>query len=124
MMNYHNQNNFTFAEKDLRRYKSINKIPKNRIVFLGAANISQIDWCELYTYYKCKDEELMFMGLYFSDLLKYLKLLRKLTLCNYKIKTLFNLDIAITVEEVLSLDRKSTRLNSSHTDISRMPSSA
>ena len=28
------------------------------------------------------------------------------------------------LEEALCLDRKSTRLNSSHTDISRMPSSA
>ena len=30
----------------------------------------------------------------------------------------------LTIEEVRERDRKSTRLNSSHTDISRMPSSA
>ena len=102
-MKYRSQNNFTFSEKDLRRYKSINKVQKNRIVFLGAANISQINWCELYTYYKCKDEELMFMELYFNDLVNYSKLLRKLTLCNYKPKTLFNHDIVITAKEILSL---------------------
>jgi CRISPR/Cas system-associated exonuclease Cas4 (RecB family) len=107
-MKYRNQNDFTFSEKDLRRYKSINKVQKNKIVFLGAANISQINWCELYTYYKCKDEELMFMELYFSDLLSYSKLLRKPTLGDYKIKTLFNLDIAITVEEIMSLINKNS----------------
>ena len=103
MMKYRSQNNFTFSEKDLRRYKSINKVQKNRIVFLGAANISQINWCELYTYYKCKDEELKFMAVYFNDVVKYSELLNEFPLKNYKIKTLFNLDIAITVEEILSL---------------------
>ena len=33
-------------------------------------------------------------------------------------------DITLRAIEVLKTDRKSTRLNSSHTDISRMPSSA
>ena len=103
MMKYHNQNDFTFSENDLRRYKSLNKVQRNRIVFLGASNISQIDWCELYTYYKCKDEELKFMAVYFHDVVKYLELLNEFPLKNYKIKTLFNLDIAITVEEILSL---------------------
>ena len=36
-----------------------------------------------------------------------------------------NLDLAIALlNEATEVDRKSTRLNSSHTDISRMPSSA
>ena len=33
-------------------------------------------------------------------------------------------DIVITFSKKMDTDRKSTRLNSSHTDISRMPSSA
>ena len=43
---------------------------------------------------------------------------------NYTIKSLRNIakELEISIEELV--DRKSTRLNSSHTDISRMPSSA
>ena len=33
-------------------------------------------------------------------------------------------DASVNLEKAALLDRKSTRLNSSHTDISRMPSSA
>ena len=33
-------------------------------------------------------------------------------------------DLKLAVNAAITLDRKSTRLNSSHTDISRMPSSA
>ena len=43
---------------------------------------------------------------------------------NYKINLPMEFDFVITLILWLHLDRKSTRLNSSHTDISRMPSSA
>src|ERR1044072_3285321 len=42
----------------------------------------------------------------------------------YLTKQLALLEGAFRVFQYLTLDRKSTRLNSSHTDISRMPSSA
>mgnify|MGYP003344458629 CR=1 FL=1 len=40
------------------------------------------------------------------------------------VESFHNVMVAVTNENGSLLDRKSTRLNSSHTDISRMPSSA
>ena len=44
--------------------------------------------------------------------------------CHEILKALQSVDIVVTSPPYNTLDRKSTRLNSSHTDISRMPSSA
>ena len=61
------------------------------------------------------------------------KSLKKLLLSGKKIKLYCGFDPsasslhignAIQINKLSQLDRKSTRLNSSHTDISRMPSSA
>ena len=42
----------------------------------------------------------------------------------FLIRAVANNDRLYTISNAIGLDRKSTRLNSSHTDISRMPSSA
>ena len=80
-------------------------------------NINTINkYREIYKYNKKNPEDKQFAEEYYSELSVY-KIAAKGILESYK-------KLPNTKEILSSLDRKSTRLNSSHLDVSRMPSSA